>query len=299
MRSVATGPSSQAVATGSPSLRSGPSAIGLGRPSTPEPERSSHRLEVDRVSVTYRDRSGKTLQALEDVSLTVEGRELVVVLGASGCGKTTLLNVIAGFMTPTRGSVYLDGEEIKGPGAERGMVFQTHTLMPWLSVRENVELGLKFQGVAKPIRRETAERNLALVDLQDFYDRPVYELSGGMQQRVGLARALANDPAVLLMDEPLGALDALTRENMQELVLRVWQDTGKTIVLITHSVEEAVFMATRLIIMSPRPGRITNAFDLRFCRGYLGCADARAIKSDRDFIAMRETALNIIRKDQG
>lgn len=299
MRLTATKSSSQTVAAESQIQGSGASAIGFGPPSALEPERSSHRLEVDRVSVTYRDRSGKTLQALEDVCLTVEGRELVVVLGTSGCGKTTLLNIIAGFMTPTRGAVYLDGQEIKGPGAERGMVFQSHTLMPWLSVRENVELGLKFQGVAKPIRREIAERTLALVDLQEFYDRPVYELSGGMQQRVGLARALANDPAVLLMDEPLGALDALTRENMQELVLRVWQETGKTIVLITHSVEEAVFMATRLIIMSPRPGRITNTFDLQFCRAYLSCADARAVKSDHDFIEMREAALSIIRKDQG
>lgn len=235
-----------------------------------------------------------SVKALEDVNFDFRENEFVVALGASGCGKTTLLNVIAGFLPPTSGEVLHKGTPISGPGRDRGVVFQKHALLPWLNVVENTEFGLKLQGVGSGERRAKARDNLGLVGLSDFESYPIYQLSGGMQQRVGLARALTCDPDMLLMDEPLGALDAFTRENMQELILDVWRKTRKVVFFITHSVEEALFMATRLIVMSPRPGRITHEYDLEFCNQFFDSGDARSVKSSSDFIKMREEILSII-----
>ena len=256
-------------------------------------------LKIDHVSVIYPAADGRPpVAALSDINLDILEGEFVVALGASGCGKSTLLNLIAGFLSPTTGGLTLDGRMVMGPGADRAVVFQKHALLPWLNVIDNVAFGLQIQGVAKQDRYRTANEFIGLLGLDGFQSSPVYKLSGGMQQRVGIARALTCDPKLLLMDEPLGALDALTREKAQELILRIWGETRKSVFFITHSVEEALFMGTKLIVMSPRPGRITHVFDLPFSRQFQGGTPARHVKAAPEFIALRERVLNIIFADE-
>lgn len=251
-------------------------------------------LEIRNLSVNYAGTNGQSTLALSNVDLSMQAGDFVVALGASGCGKTTLLSCIAGFMQPSEGSITLDGKPVQGPGAERGVVFQKHALMPWLSVVENVEFGLKMRGIARGERRAIAMDKLKLVQLEKYADSPIYQISGGMQQRAGVARALASDPAVMLMDEPLGALDALTRAHIQDLIVELWWQTKKMFFFITHSVEEALFLATDLIVMTPSPGRIAHRFKPDFSRQFIECGDSRAVKSSAAFIQMREQVLSLI-----
>jgi taurine transport system ATP-binding protein len=250
-------------------------------------------LSIEKLSMRFDLPDGGSVQALQDVSLDLKAGELLSVLGPSGCGKTTLLNIVAGFLAPTSGKMTLNGHVITGPDAERGMVFQQGALFEWMSVRENVGFGPSMKGMPKNNKTEIVNHLLDVVGLQDFKEKAVYELSGGMQQRVALARCLANDPDVILMDEPLGALDALTREKMQSLVLKLWKETGKTIILITHPVEEALLLGERLIVMAPRPGRIHKEYRLPFAE--LGVnADLREVKKHPEFGPRREEILNMI-----
>ena len=197
----------------------------------------------------YADYGGKP--ALEEINLTLASGELLVVLGPSGCGKTTLLNLIAGFVPYQRGTIQLEGKKVEGPGAERGVVFQNEGLLPWRNVQENVAFGLQLAGVNREQRLETARQMLKKVGLEGAEKRFIWQLSGGQRQRVGIARALAANPQLLLLDEPFGALDAFTREQMQTLLLKLWHETGKQVLLITHDIEEAIFMATELVLLSP------------------------------------------------
>ncbi|MEL6585287.1 MAG: ABC transporter ATP-binding protein [Pseudomonadota bacterium] len=250
-------------------------------------------LKIENLSMRFDLPNGSYVQALKDVSLDLSSGELLSVLGPSGCGKTTLLNIVAGFLAPTEGRINLNGHDVKGPDAERGMVFQKGALFEWMSVRDNVEFGPRMKGTPVAERRKSSDRLLDITGLQDFKEKMVYELSGGMQQRVALARCLANDPDVILMDEPLGALDALTREKMQGLVLELWKETGKTIILITHSVEEALLLGERLLVMAPRPGRIHKEYRLPFAEMGVG-ADLREVKKHPDFNSTREEILTMI-----
>jgi taurine transport system ATP-binding protein len=231
--------------------------------------------------------------ALDRVSLTIAESDFVGVVGPSGCGKTTLLRIIAGFVPPSAGEVRLDGRLITGPDHHRGVVFQHPALYPWLTVRQNVEFGPKMRKVPAAERQRVAEQHLRMVRLADFAEKAPYELSGGMQQRVAIARVLANDPRILLMDEPLGALDALTREHMQVELLRIWKETRKTAFFITHSVEEACYLATRIVVMSARPGRVLAVIDAPFSR-QAGNGDTRAVKASPEFVALRERVLELI-----
>jgi taurine transport system ATP-binding protein len=255
-------------------------------------------LAIRHASVFYPLPGKKTVHALKDINLKIGEGDFVVALGASGCGKSTLLNLIAGFMAPSEGEITLGGQRVLGPGADRSVVFQKHALLPWLNVLDNVGFGLKIQGHPREKREEIARSFIRLLGLEQFEKSATYQLSGGMQQRVGIARALTSNPHILLMDEPLGALDALTRERAQELILKIWRDTGKMVFFITHSVEEALFMGTKLVVMSPRPGRISHTFDLPFSRQYFESGNARAIKASADFIALRENVLKIIFADE-
>lgn len=202
-----------------------------------------------------KDKDTSTL-ALDNVSLEVEDKEFVCFIGPSGCGKTTLLRIMSGLDLPDEGEVYLDGEVIKGPGPDRGMVFQEYSLFPWQTVMNNVIFGPVMRGVKRKDALADAEKYLELVGLTQFRDSYPYELSGGMKQRVAIARALANEPSVLLMDEPFGALDAQTRNTLQQELLEIWQKKHITILFVTHSVDEAIFLADRIVLMSARPGKI-------------------------------------------
>ncbi len=251
-------------------------------------------LQVSQLSAEYQGNP-----VLHDISLQIDAGQLVVVLGPSGCGKTTLLNLIAGFTTPSGGSISLDGSPVNGPGAERGVVFQNEGLLPWRDVLSNVEFGLQLAGIEKRQRRQTAERMIARVGLSGYENHKLWQLSGGMRQRVGIARALAADPRLLLLDEPFGALDAFTREQMQELLLTIWRDTGKQIFLITHDIEEAIFLASELLLLSPGPGRVLKRIPLAFGKRYADGESCRSIKSDPEFIRQRESVLGQVFEHRG
>jgi len=215
-------------------------------------------------------RGGQPTRALEPIDLAVADNDFIAILGPSGCGKSTLLRIVAGLDRPTAGRVLLDGEAVTGPGADRGMVFQSYTLFPWLTVRENICFGLRERGVPEAEQRRIAASYVARVGLDGFENHYPKMLSGGMQQRTAIARALANDPKILLLDEPFGALDNQTRSLMQELLLGIWEAERKTVLFVTHDIEEAIFMASRVVVMSARPGRIKAevAIDLPHPRPY-------------------------------
>ena len=243
--------------------------------------------------MVYELPKGGSVHALSNISFDLEGGRLLTLLGPSGCGKTTLLNIIAGFIAPTAGHISLGGTEITGPSADRGMVFQQGALFEWQSVAKNISFGPRMAGKKSSEYGPEVERLLDVVGLSGFGDKQVYELSGGMQQRVALARCLANDPNMMLMDEPLGALDALTREKMQGLILDLWDRTKKTIVMVTHSVEEAILLGDVVFVMAPRPGRIEKVYELPFAKRALS-EDTRAIKQDPDFVSVKEEILSFI-----
>ena len=245
------------------------------------------------LSMTFTTPAGGQVHALKDINFTLREGEILAVLGPSGCGKTTLLNIISGFLRPSQGVVTLGQKEIDGPGVERGMIFQQGALFEWLTVARNVDFGLRMKKGSKKKINEKVEEWLDIVGLQGLGDTPTYQLSGGMQQRVALARCLMNDPDLILMDEPLGALDALTREKMQSLILKIWKETGKTIMIITHSVEEALMLGERLFVMAPRPGRLHKEYRLPFAELALD-ENPRNIKNDKEFVAKREEILAMI-----
>ncbi len=224
------------------------------------------QIEVRHVGLEYETAGGR-VTALKDVSIDIAQSEFLCVLGPSGCGKTTLLNLLAGFLTPTTGEIRIDGHPIRSQTLDRGIVFQDFAqLFPWRTARRNVEFGLEIRGLPAPQRREVAMRFLRLVRLEKFADAYPSQLSGGMQQRVAIARALAYNPGFLLMDEPFAALDAMTREEMQRLLVDVWRETRKTVVYVTHNVAEAVYLADRIVVMAPHPGTVKAELRVRIAR---------------------------------
>ncbi|MBZ9957982.1 MULTISPECIES: ABC transporter ATP-binding protein [unclassified Mesorhizobium] len=229
------------------------------------------KLLIEGVSRTFAGvRGGSPVQALMPVDLAVAANDFITILGPSGCGKSTLLRIVAGLEAPSEGRVLLDGKAVTRPGPDRGMVFQSYTLFPWLTVAENIAFGLRERGMAERERGEIVASYIDLVGLEGFENHWPKQLSGGMQQRTAIARALANDPAILLLDEPFGALDNQTRGLMQELLLGIWERRKKTVLFVTHDIEEAIFMASRVVVMTARPGRIKSdvAIDLPHPRHY-------------------------------
>ena len=219
------------------------------------------KVSIQGIEKKYKVRNGEVI-ALNGVDFDIKENEFICVIGPSGCGKSTLLNIIAGLLEPTAGQVVVDGNVVRGTGTDRGVVFQQYALFPWLTVRKNVEFGLKLKGIEKEERRAIADKYLKMVELEKFADSYPKELSGGMKQRVAIARAYAMNPSVLLMDEPFGALDAQTRTQLQTELLKTWEEEHKTCFFVTHDIEEAIVLATRVVIMSARPGRIKEVVDI-------------------------------------
>lgn len=252
----------------------------------------NNSLELKDISVDFNTNKG-ILHAVKDISMNVRKGDFISIVGPSGCGKSTLLNVIGGFLVPTSGTILDKDGPLKGPGRNRGVVFQKPALYPWLNIEQNIAFGLKVNGIKKHKRQQIVRENLKRVKLDDFGHMYCYELSGGMMQRVAIARILANDPDILLMDEPFGALDVLTREHMQEELLKIWRDTHKTVLLITHSVEEAIYLSTEVHVMSKLPGQIIKSVKTPFSMEYAHM-DSREVKSLPEFVKLREEVLSYI-----
>lgn len=248
-------------------------------------------LVISNVTKIFKNGS-ETVQALEEINLHVREKEFISILGASGCGKSTLLRIIGGLEKPTTGSINLDGKKITQPGPDRGMVFQAYTLFPWLTVQKNIEFGLKQKGISKMERAQIAQKYVEIVGLKGFEDVYPKRLSGGMKQRVAIARALANDPEIILLDEPFGALDMQTRSIMQELLLNVWQKSKKTVILVTHDIDEAIFMADRVVVMKSRPGSIKEIIDVELPR-----PRDYHIKTSEKFMEYKNRAVDLIREE--
>jgi NitT/TauT family transport system ATP-binding protein len=233
--------------------------------------------------------------AIESFSLDVRGGEFLSIVGPSGCGKSTLLDILAGLSKATSGDIVIDGKQVTGPALDRGIVMQGYALFPWRTVRKNVEFGLEMKGLPADRRREISTRYIELVNLSGFEDRYPHELSGGMKQRVAIARALAYDPEVLLMDEPFAAVDAQTRETLQDELMRIWEKTGKTIVFVTHSIDEAVLLADRVVVMSPNPGRIRDVVGIELPRPRTN----REMRASPAFAAVRQRVWESLQEGDG
>lgn len=246
-------------------------------------------LQIKDVSHRY-STGTSNVDALKGVNIDIKQGEFICIVGPSGCGKTTLLNMIAGFISPTSGQVLIDGGEIQKPNPQRGVVFQQPNLYPWLNLRENVTFGPRMAKAKPADYGERVDEILKLVSLNGFEDSPPYELSGGMQQRASIARVLVNDPAVMLMDEPFGALDALIREKLQEMLLDVWRKTSKTVFFITHSVEEAVYLGNRVLVMAPRPGRVVYEEEMPDFEG----KSLRWARTDEHFAELQRRITEVI-----
>ena len=257
---------------------------------------SDAQLEVRDVSKTFSLGRGKTLKAVEGVTFGVEQNSICALLGPSGCGKSTVLRMMAGLETPTEGHVLIGGETVTGPGQDRGVVFQAYTSFDWLSVRKNVEFGMKANNIDAATRRERADHFLNLVGLSKFADAYPSQLSGGMRQRVAIARTLANGPEVLLMDEPFGALDAETRWLMQELMIDVAEKTNTTIVVVTHDLEEAIFLADKIIFLSSHPGRLKEEITPEFKAGKRIGDKERIIRKD-GYSELEEKLMRLMREE--
>lgn len=250
-------------------------------------------IETHNLELIYESDS-RTVQALQNIHLKIEEGSFVCVLGPSGCGKTSLLRILAGFQQPTSGDILLDGKPMSPrPDRHRGVVFQQHTLYPWLTIEENVAFGLKMNNIKADERHRVVDHYLDMVGLSQFKRAATYELSGGMKQRASIARVLANNPRIVLMDEPFGALDPITKEQMQENVRKIWKDTHKTFFFITHDVEEALLLGTHIVVMSARPGRIVKEMKSHIPHE-LQDGMSRLYKSEKNFIYLREEILDII-----
>jgi len=249
------------------------------------------KVRFDRITKCF-GKGAEAVQALEPVTLDIAEGAFTCLLGPSGCGKSTLLNILAGFERPTAGEVFMDGQPVQGPDPRRGVVFQQGALFTWMNVRDNVAFGPLATGKSQAEAGRIADRFLEMVGLAGFARRYPYELSGGMQQRVGIARALANDPEILLMDEPFAALDAQTRELLQEEIKRIWHETRKTVLWITHSIDEALFLATDIAVMSARPGRIKATFRPEFARS----SDPSVVTSP-EFARMKAQIFGLLREE--
>jgi len=250
------------------------------------------RLQVDKVSLRYQKPDGGVFTALDQVSFEVPDQQFAVLVGPSGCGKSSLLYLTAGLNEPTSGEIYVGGQQVQGPGADRGMVFQSYTLFPWLTVRQNVEFGLKRRGMPAAQRKDIVDYYVNEVGLSGFADNYAKQLSGGMMQRVAIARALANDPQILLMDEPFGALDSQTRLQMQQLLLRVWGNSKKTVLFVTHDIDEAILLGDRVYVMGAKPGRIKQILDVPIER-----PRNLDMVMERSFIEMKREIFGLLHDD--